>query len=87
MERTRWLAAEADHLYTRFAETVEPGQTEQDIAARFHAAHLAAGMHVDVLIVGSDERCFPVPPSHPNREKAGALPDAAHRRAALGAAL
>ena len=58
MERTRWLAAETDRLYTRFAETVQPGQTEQEIAARFHAAHLAAGMQVDVLIVGSDERCF-----------------------------
>ncbi|MDK2980576.1 MAG: hypothetical protein PWQ55_923 [Chloroflexota bacterium] len=58
MERMRWLAVETDRLYTRFAETVEPGQSEQDIAARFHAAHLAAGMQVDVLIVGSDERCF-----------------------------
>ena len=58
MERTRWLAVETDCLYTRFAETVKPGETEQEIAARFHAAHLAAGMQVDVLIVGSDERCF-----------------------------
>jgi Xaa-Pro aminopeptidase len=58
MERVRWLAAETDRLYTRFAETVKPGETEQEIAARFHAAHLAAGMQVDVLIVGSDERCF-----------------------------
>jgi len=58
VERTRWLAKETDRLYTRFVETIKPGETEKEIAARFHCAHLAAGMEVDVLIVGSDEHCF-----------------------------
>lgn len=58
ISRTRWLAKETDRLFTVFAHSVKPGETEKDISARLHCEHLKAGMEVDVLIVGSDERCF-----------------------------
>jgi hypothetical protein len=56
--RMRWLASETDELFTDFAQTVKPGETEKEIAAKLHSAHIARGLEVDVLIVGSDERCF-----------------------------
>ncbi len=58
VKRVRELAKDTDALYSRFIETIKPGETETSIAARFHAAHLEAGMEADVIIVGSDERCF-----------------------------
>jgi Xaa-Pro aminopeptidase len=58
ISRTRWLGAETDKLFTSFAHSVKPGETEKEIAARLHCEHLKSGMEVDVLIVGSDERCF-----------------------------
>ena len=69
ISRTRWLASETDKLFTSFAQSVKPGETEKDIAARLHCEHLKKGMEVDVLIVGSDERCFnyrhPLPTEKP----------------------
>ena len=69
ISRTRWLASETDKLFTSFAHSVKPGETEKGIAARLHCEHLKAGMEVDVLIVGSDERCFkyrhPIPTEKP----------------------
>ncbi len=69
ISRTRWLANSTDKLFTDFAHTVKPGETEKDIAARLHCEHLKQGMEVDVLIVGSDERCFkyrhPIPTEKP----------------------
>jgi len=69
ISRTRWLASETDKLFTSFAYSVKPGETEKEIAARLHCDHLKAGMEVDVLIVGSDERCFnyrhPIPTEKP----------------------
>ncbi len=69
ISRTRWLASETDKLFTAFAYTVKPGETEKDIAARLHCEHLKLGMEVDVLIVGCDERCFkfrhPIPTEKP----------------------
>ena len=69
ISRTRWLASETDKLFTSFAYYVKPGETEKEIAARLHCEHLKAGMEVDVLIVGSDERCFnyrhPIPTEKP----------------------
>ena len=69
ISRTRWLASTTDQLFTAFAHSVKPGETEKDIAARLHCEHLKKGMEVDVLIVGSDERCFkyrhPLPTEKP----------------------
>jgi Xaa-Pro aminopeptidase len=58
ISRIRWLASQTDKLFTSFAHSVKPGETEKDIATKLHSEHLKAGMEVDVLIVGSDERCF-----------------------------
>jgi Xaa-Pro aminopeptidase len=58
IKRTRWLANKTDELFTAFGHTVTPGDTEKNIAARLHCEHLKADMEVDVLIVGSDDRCF-----------------------------
>jgi len=58
ISRTHWLASTTDQLFSAFAPTVKPGETEKDIAARLHCEHLKKNMEVDVLIVGSDERCF-----------------------------
>ena len=58
VKRMRELAKDTDALYSRFIETIKPGETEASIAARFHTAHLEGGMEADVIIVGSDERCF-----------------------------
>ena len=69
LSRTRWLATTTDQLFTSFTKTVKPGETEKDIASRLHCEHLKKGMEVDVLIVGSDERCFnyrhPLPTDKP----------------------
>lgn len=58
VSRVRWLAAKTDKLYTEFVQSVKPGETEKEIAGRLRCAHTKAGLDVDVLIVGSDERCF-----------------------------
>jgi Xaa-Pro dipeptidase len=67
--RIRWLASETDSLFSNFAHSVKPGETEKSIAARLYCQHLKEGMEVDVLIVGSDERCFkyrhPIPTEKP----------------------
>jgi len=58
VERERWIGRTVDRLFTEFAKTAKPGETEREIAARFHCLHLENGFEVDVLIVGADERCF-----------------------------
>lgn len=67
--RLSWLGQKTDELFTDLALSVYPGQTEREIAAALHCAHLQAGMEVDVLIVGSDQRCFdfrhPLPTDKP----------------------
>ena len=69
IERIRWLAAVTDDIFCTTAQTILPGETENDIAAKLHCAHINAGLEVDVLIVGSDERCFkyrhPIPTDKP----------------------
>ena len=69
ISRVRWLASTTDQLFTSFANSVKPGETEKEIAARLHCEHLKKDMEVDVLIVGSDERCFnyrhPLPTEKP----------------------
>ena len=58
VERLRWLGTTTDRLFSDFAQSVKPGETEHEIATKFHCAHLNANLAVDVLIVGSDEHCF-----------------------------
>jgi len=69
MERVRWLATVTDDIFSFTARSIKPGETELDIAAKLHCTHIKAGMEVDVLIVGSDERCFqyrhPIPTGKP----------------------
>lgn len=69
VERIRWLATISDGLFCDIGHAVQPGEMERDIALKLHCAHLQAGLDVDVLIVGSDERCFkyrhPIPTEKP----------------------
>jgi len=58
LKRLRWLATVTDDIFCTIARAVRPGQTEVDIANKLQCAHINAGLDVDVLIVGSDERCF-----------------------------
>ena len=58
VERIRWLATVTDDLFSTLARTIKPGETEIDIAAKLRNMHTLAGLEVDGMIVGSDERCF-----------------------------
>ena len=58
VERIRWLATVTDDLFSTLARTIMPGETEIDIAAKLRNMHTLAGLEVDGMIVGSDERCF-----------------------------
>lgn len=69
MQRMRWLGTMTDDLFSVIARTVQPGETEKTIAKKMLCAHINAGLEVDVLIVGSDDRCFkyrhPIPTEKP----------------------
>jgi len=58
VERIRWLGRATDGLFYTMAQSIKPGETEIDIAARLLSMHASAGLEVDGMIVGSDERCF-----------------------------
>ena len=58
VERIRWMATVTDDLFSTIARTIRPGETEIDIEAKLRNMHTLAGLEVDGLIVGSDERCF-----------------------------
>ena len=45
-------------VHKTMAQSIKPGETEINIAARLHNMHTSAGLEVDGMIVGSDERCF-----------------------------
>jgi Xaa-Pro dipeptidase len=56
IERCRWTGQEANRILIRVAKDLRPGVTEQEIAARILYEYALAGMTIDVLIVGFDER-------------------------------
>jgi Xaa-Pro dipeptidase len=56
LSRYEWIGAETNRIITEVALDLKPGVSEQDIAARFLYEYALAGMKVDVLIIGFDER-------------------------------
>ena len=56
IERCRWIGLTASRILAEVAHDLEPGVTEQEVAARLLYEYALAGMTIDVLIVGFDER-------------------------------
>jgi Xaa-Pro dipeptidase len=56
LERCRWIGRTAHQILTKVAHDLEPGVTEQETAARLLYEYALAGMTIDVLIIGFDER-------------------------------
>ena len=56
IERCRWIGRTADRILTQIAQDLQPGMTEREIAARLLYEYALAGLTIDVLIVGADER-------------------------------
>ncbi|MGD8474823.1 MAG: M24 family metallopeptidase [Anaerolineae bacterium] len=56
IERCRWIGGTAHRILTQVAHDLEPGVTEQEVAARLLYEYALAGMTIDVLIVGFDNR-------------------------------
>jgi Xaa-Pro dipeptidase len=58
LARCRWIGQEANRILTRVAQSLEPGMTEREVAARLLHEYALAGMTIDVLIVGFDKRIW-----------------------------
>ena len=56
LRRERWIAARFDAHCRAVADTLEPGMTEDDVAAGLTAAFLRDGLAVDEMMIGFDER-------------------------------
>jgi antitoxin VapB len=56
IERCRWIGLTVNEILTNVAGNLQPGQTEQEVAAQLLYEYALAGMTIDVLIVGFDER-------------------------------
>jgi antitoxin VapB len=56
IERCRWIGLTVNNILTDVARNLQPGQTEQEVAAQLLYEYALAGMTIDVLIVGFDER-------------------------------
>jgi antitoxin VapB len=56
LERCRWIGQAANRILAKIAHELKPGVTEHEIAARLLYEYALAGMTIDVLIVGFDER-------------------------------
>jgi len=56
IDRCRWIGRTADQILTQVAQDLQPGMTEREIAARLLYEYALAGLTIDVLIVGADER-------------------------------
>ena len=56
IERCRWIGGTAHRILTQVAHDLQPGMTEQEVAARLLYEYALAGMTIDVLIVGFDRR-------------------------------
>ena len=56
IERCRWLGLTASRILSKMARNLQPGMTEQEIAARLLYEYALEGMTIDVLSVGFDKR-------------------------------
>jgi antitoxin VapB len=56
LERCRWIGQTANRVLTKVARELEPGMTEQEVAAQLLYEYALTGMTIDVLIVGFDDR-------------------------------
>jgi Xaa-Pro dipeptidase len=56
IKRCRWIGRTTHQILTQVAHDLEPGVTEQEVAARLLYEYALAGMTIDVLIVGFDKR-------------------------------
>jgi antitoxin VapB len=56
--RCRWIGQTANRILTGVARDLRPGVTEQEVAAQLLYEYALAGMTIDVLIVGFDERIW-----------------------------
>ncbi len=58
MARCRWLGEQVGKILVRVAQSIRPGESEEEVAYRLQVECLKLGIELDVLIVGSDERVF-----------------------------
>ncbi len=56
IERCRWLGLTANRILSKVARYLQPGMTEQEVAARLLYEYALEGMTIDVLSVGFDKR-------------------------------
>jgi antitoxin VapB len=56
LERCRWIGRTAGKILTKVAHDLEPGVTEQEVAAQLLYEYALEGLTIDVLIIGFDER-------------------------------
>ena len=56
MQRCRWLGQAAHEILTKVGHDLQPGVSEQEVAARLLYEYALRGFDIDVLIVGFDER-------------------------------
>lgn len=56
LERYRWIGQRVNQILGEVARDLEPGVTEQAVAARLLYEYALAGLTIDVLIVGFDDR-------------------------------
>ncbi len=56
IERCRWIGLTASRILSEVAQHLQPGMTEQEVAARLLYEYALEDMTIDVLIVGFDER-------------------------------
>jgi len=69
LERYRWIGEKVNDILLQVAWELQPGMTEQEIAAQLLYRYALAGFTVDVLLVGADERIsryrHPIPTDRP----------------------
>lgn len=56
LERCRWIGQTANRILSEVAQGLEPGISEQEVAATLLHRYALEGLTIDVLIVGFDDR-------------------------------
>jgi antitoxin VapB len=56
LERCRWIGRTAGKILSKVAHDLEPGVTEQEVAAQLLYEYALEGLTIDVLIIGFDQR-------------------------------
>jgi Xaa-Pro aminopeptidase len=68
LKRIRWIGQKSNRILASAARSLEPGVSEQELAAEILRAYALEGMTIDVLIVGFDDRILryrhPMPTSN-----------------------